>query len=347
MKVNLHLFLMTLIITSCDETIITQQVDSPSLECVSSTMKRNPSWLHFEEYLFEAEDTAKFIVDEVNSLLHDSIQGEISINRAIWLLESGINYSNDDTISQFGRIKDTVLTWSFSLDESLLSAVEIQAAWLSWQNCLNDIQTDSTALNVVDVYVKSLSPNSVTLEAEASILLNCSSCGLFGWTTPVYNLTIPGKAGYSIIGNGYSAIKEVEASALSRMRQTSYPSGTKPTCIVAFSSVVAWNSSGYYITDKGLFGQSNPATGIVSHVGDSLNNRMICLSGSDQNSYASWLSTLAALESGKYNNYNGVCHLSLKMDVSNQYASCQWYIESLSFCKHYTVSNLSSQIVIP
>jgi hypothetical protein len=242
------------------------------------------------EYFTPTGDVETEIRAALLALENDENLGYTSINRGVWLLETGINYLIPDNLYDYDSVFSTLTNLRIALnDQEELNELELKNALISIYNTINSTIDSETKHIGSDVYVESIDNSIVNLEVKHFFL-----AGITGILTqtglPVGTTNQDRVAGYPykcpyLPGNKTNAAW-IEARDNARIALRSYwgNSNSNPkfySNAVRYSSITRPYPT-LFISSEHLLG--NPNAYVSTH--QSSVDAELCVTASEQNQYA-------------------------------------------------------------
>ena len=149
------------------------------------------------EYYTPAGDVETEIRAALLALENDDNLGYTSINRGVWLLETGLNYLLPDSSYLFDDYFLAETTTSLSIAETgLLSEADLKSLLVSHYNVItSEISADKKHV-ATDIKVKEINATSMVIAIQTTYLLQ-TSVGALPLNCQLGNTTTPKVAGYS------------------------------------------------------------------------------------------------------------------------------------------------------
>lgn len=242
------------------------------------------------EYYTPTGDVETEIRAALLALENDDNLGYTSINRGVWLLETGISYLMPDNHYDYDSIYSTSTNQNISLnDQGELNKLELKNMLIFIYNTINSAVDSETKHIGSDVYVKSVDNSVVSLEVKHFFL--AGSTGTLTQTgLPVGTTNQDRVAGYPykcpyLPGNLTNAAwREARENARIALRSFWGNSNSNPkfySNVVRYSSITRPYPTSF-ISSENLLG--NPNSVISAHQGSV--DATLCVTASEQNQYA-------------------------------------------------------------
>lgn len=304
----------------------------------------SPSVFALGEDDYEIYDPMGDLEDEIiAALMHledDNGLGEVSINRGIWMLETGLNYIHGNLPHTHDSLYTLDVSFEFDrLEGDMLSEASIKEALIDWHGLIGDEeQTQYVKFASADVYfdeenssfntvffrlLLSFFTGVVTEDGANNITLNLPPIpsGTVDLTAGTKNACYPLGPGYiynaQIIANrAYSALPKFTGP-----QQGNWPFFTNIKTYSSTSGTSPWRQ----IDGSTLFGKSNSAL-----AGQNTPQSIYtCLSIQEQNHYANAIYT--AVNQVLRKDY-GVIHINMEVNktIGSNVPDCDWDFQIVS-----------------